>query len=137
MHAHSMKTVRGIALIEVLVAMLIFLLGVVGLVGLQAAMTRAQTEAKFRADAAMLANDAVGRMWSDLTGMANYSGGGCASQARCKEWQSKVANNLPGGTGALVVDGPTGDVEVTVTWTTPGGGTHKYVTRTTVVKAGS
>ncbi|MGJ7509501.1 type IV pilus modification PilV family protein [Variovorax sp. GT1P44] len=130
------RRVRGIALIEVLVAMLIFLLGVIGLVGLQAAMTRAQTEAKFRADAAMLANDVVGRMWSDLTGMASYSGSGCASQARCKEWQNKVANNLPAGTGALVVDAPTGDVEVTVTWTMPNGETHKYVTHTTVAKAG-
>lgn len=130
------RGMRGIALIEVLVAMLIFVLGVIGLLGLQGAMTRAQTEAKFRADAAMLATDVVGRMWSDLTGMATYNGSGCASAPRCKEWQTKVTNKLPGGTGALVIDATTGDVEVSVTWKMPGGESHKYVTHTTVTKAG-
>lgn len=129
--------IRGIALLEVLVAMLIFILGVIGLVGLQGAMTRAQTESKVRADAAMLAGDVVGRMWSDLTNMATYSGSGCASQARCKEWQSKVASTLPGGIGAIAVDAPTGDVSITITWTMPGGQSHKYVTSTTIAKAGS
>lgn len=129
--------VRGVALIEVLVAMLIFILGIIGLVGLQGAMTRAQTESKFRADAALLASDLVGRMWSDLTNMATYSGSGCASQARCAEWQSKVATTLPGGTGVIAVDAPTGDVSITLTWTMPGGQSHKYVTNTTVAKAGS
>jgi type IV pilus assembly protein PilV len=55
---------RGIALIEVLVALLIFMLGVLGLVGLQASMTRAQTDSKVRADAAYLASELNGRMWS-------------------------------------------------------------------------
>ena len=129
--------VRGVALIEVLVAMLIFMLGVLGLVGLQGSMTRAQTESKVRADAALLAGELIGRMWSDLTNMATYSGSGCASQARCKEWQSKVASSLPGGTGAVTVDASTGDVAVTVTWTMPSGESHQYVTHSTVAKAGS
>lgn len=129
--------VRGIALLEVLVAMLIFILGVIGLVGLQGAMTRAQTESKVRADAALLASDLVGRMWSDLTNMATYSGSGCASKAACSEWQSKVATTLPGGVGAVAVDAPTGDVSITITWTMPGGQSHKFVTSTTVAKAGS
>jgi type IV pilus assembly protein PilV len=124
-------------LIEVLVAMLIFVLGVLGLVGLQGSMTRAQTDSKVRADAALLANDLVGRMWSDLTNMATYNGSGCASQVRCKEWQDKVANSLPKGTGAVTVDASTGDVAVTITWTMPSGESHHYVTHTTVAKAGS
>jgi type IV pilus assembly protein PilV len=131
------RRVRGVVLIEVLVAMLIFMLGVIGLVGLQGAMTRAQTESKIRADAAFLASDVVGRMWSDLANMATYSGTGCASQTRCKEWQTKVAGSLPRGTGAVTVDATTGDVEVTVNWTMPNGDAHQYVTHTTVAKAGN
>lgn len=124
-------------MLEVLVALLIFMVGVLGLVGLQGSMTRAQTESKVRADAAYLASEVIGRMWSDLTNVATYNGSGCAAQARCKEWQSKVANSLPGGTGAVTVDAPTGNVAVTITWTMPGGDTHQYVTQTTMAKAGS
>jgi len=127
--------VRGIALIEVLVALLIFMLGVLGLVGLQTSMTRAQTESKARADAATLANEVIGRMWTDLDNLAAYNGSSCAGQARCSEWQDKVAGGLPGGTGAVGVDTGTGDVTITITWTMPGGASHKYVTSTTVAKA--
>lgn len=126
---------RGIALIEVLVALLIFMLGVLGLVGLQASMTRAQTASKVRADAAYLASELNGRMWSDLANLASYDGAGCASQARCSEWQSKVGSSLPGGTGAVTVNATSGDVAVTISWTMPGGETHQYVTHTTVAKA--
>nr|WP_311732016.1 prepilin-type N-terminal cleavage/methylation domain-containing protein [Variovorax paradoxus] len=128
--------IHGIALIEVLVAMLIFMLGVLGLVGLQGSMTRAQTESKIRADAAYLASEAVGRMWADLTNLASYSGSSCASLDRCNEWKSKVSSGLPGGSGTITVDVPTGNVSVEVAWTMPSGETHKYVTATTIVKAG-
>lgn len=137
LRSRARRAARGIALLEVLVAILIFMLGVLGLIGLQGAMTRAQTESKVRADAAYLASELVGRLWSDLTNMAAYNGSGCASQARCKEWQDKVAVGLPGGTGSVAVDASTGDVQVTVTWTMPDGQAHKYVTSTTVVKKGS
>lgn len=126
---------RGIALIEVLVALLIFMLGVLGLVGLQASMTRAQTDSKVRADATYLASELNGRMWSDLANLASYDGTGCASQARCSEWQRKVSSSLPGGTGAVTVNASSGDVAVTISWTMPNGETHQYVTHTTVSKA--
>ncbi len=131
------RHIRGVALIEVLVALLLFMLGVLGMVGLQSSMTRAQTESKVRSDAAYLASELIGRMWSDLTNVATYSGTGCATQARCKEWQRKVAHSLPGGSGAVTVDATTGDVAVTITWKMPSGDTHQYVTQTTVAKSGS
>lgn len=133
--ARKASVLRGIALIEVLVALLVFMLGVLGLVGLQSSMTRAQTEAKVRADAVALANDLVGRMWTDLDNIAAYNATGCASQARCSEWQGKVSRSLPGGTGAVEINATSGDVTVTISWTMPGGEAHKYVTNTTVAKA--
>jgi type IV pilus assembly protein PilV len=127
---------RGSILIEALVAMLIFLLGILGLIGLQSAMTREQTESKVRTEAAFLADEVVSRMWGDLTNVAAYSGGGCAGQTQCREWMIKVAQVLPAGVGAVLVDSSTGDVEVTITWKVANGQAHKYVTHTTVVKAG-
>ncbi|MCL2656534.1 MAG: pilus assembly protein PilV [Betaproteobacteria bacterium] len=127
------KAARGIALIEVLVAMLIFMLGILGLVGLQSSVTRAQTDAKFRADAAYLASEGVARLWADLPNMNNYSGAGCAGISSCKAWQDKVAASLPNGTGTLTIDATTGDVAVVITWTPPNGEPHQYVTHTTVM----
>jgi len=127
---------RGIALLEVLVALLIFMIGVLGLVGLQATMTRAQTQAQMRADAGHLANEAIGRMWSDVANIALYDGSNCATQARCLEWQKKVAQGLPRGAGSITVDAA-GHVSVTVTWALPGGDTHKYVSQTAIFKSAS
>mgnify|MGYP000471049646 CR=1 FL=1 len=59
------RTNKGIALIEALVGILIFTTGILGVVGLQAAMTRAQGSAKARADAAILSSELIGLMWAD------------------------------------------------------------------------
>ena len=126
----------GVVLIEVMVAMLIFMFGVLGLVGLQASVTRAQTDSKVRADAAYLASEMVGRLWSDAANLANYDSSKCASTAPCKEWQSKVAATLPNGTGALTVDTTNNlDVTIKVSWKGPDGQTHTYVTNTTIAGA--
>lgn len=141
MHAHhnarrsrkkaTSSRIHGIALIEVLVAMLIFMLGVLGLVGLQGTMTRTQTDSKMRADAANLASEVIGRMWVDIANLSSYAGTTTCTAASCVEWRNKVASVLPGGGAAIVVDA-NGNVAVTVSWATPGGETHKYVTRSTI-----
>ena len=130
------SSARGIALLEVLVGLLIFTIGVLGLVGLQATMTRAQTQSQMRADAGHLANEAIGRMWSDVTNVALYDAVNCAAQARCLEWQKKVAQVLPGGRGSISVDS-SGQVSVSVTWTLPGGEAHRYVSQTAIFKSAS
>lgn len=134
---HPHRHARGVALIEALVSMLLFSLGVLALVGLQGSMVRAQTDAKVRADAAYLASEVVGKMWSDLQNIADYNGAACADQTRCKEWQDKVATLLPNGSGAVTVDSSTNDVTVTIGWESPDQGTHRYVTHTTIVAAGN
>ncbi|VTU39101.1 type IV pilus modification protein PilV [Variovorax sp. PBL-H6] len=123
---------RGIALIEVLVALLIFMLGVLGLLGMQSTLTKSQTDSKIRADAAYLASEVVGRMWTDINNLTGYEGDTSCTAASCTEWRSKIGQILPGGGAVITVDEGTGDVSVTVTWTVPGGETHKFVTQTTI-----
>lgn len=139
-HLHSPRArahvQRGISLLEVLVAMLIFMLGILGLVGLQSSMTRAQTEAKFRADAANLATEAFARMWADLPNLNNYNGSSCASVQRCKEWQDKVSAALPQGSGAVTLESATGNATATVSWTTAGGEPRSFTAATTVSRSG-
>lgn len=127
------RSTRGIALIEALVAMLIFMLGVLGLIGMQGSLTRTQTESKVRADAAYLASEVVGRMWADINNLAGYKGDSSCSADSCTEWRAKVAKVLPNGGATITVADDTGDVVVTMTWKLPNGDTHRYATRTTVV----
>ncbi len=134
-HPAHARHVRGAMLIEVLVAILIFSIGVLALVGLQAQMTHAQSSAKSRADATYLANELIGVMWSDTTNLGSYDT--CDGYARCSEWQAKVANSLPKGTGTIdVVNAATGEVTITVRWTSPSDGDHQYVTTTFIRAAG-
>jgi len=127
----------GVVLIEVMIALLIFMFGVLGLVGLQASLTRATTDSKVRADASYLASEMVGRLWSDTSNLSSYNGSSCASTDLCKEWQAKVAASLPKGAGSVKVDSSTGDTTVTITWAGPDGQTHTYATSTTIAKAGA
>lgn len=125
---------RGAALIEVLVGILIFMVGVLGLVGLQASMTRAQGSAKMRGEAMLMANEVVGTIWADRANILQYNngdGGGCSANDRCNDWLKKVAASLPSGTAAISTTAD-GTVTLSVTWSTSVEGTHTYATVTTI-----
>ncbi|CAN7476821.1 type IV pilus modification protein PilV [Rhizobacter sp. LjRoot28] len=128
---------RGVVLIEALVGIMIFSIGVLGLVGLQAAMVKAQTEANYRAEAAQLAQDLVGRMWVDTENLAAYhDADACKSLDPCSQWLDRVAERLPGAVSPEVklVDG--GRTEIVLAWITPGepekDGRHAFRTVTAV-----
>ena len=53
---------RGYVLLEALVALLIFSLGLLGLIGFQAASTKIATDSRFRTEAAMLADELLAKM---------------------------------------------------------------------------
>jgi type IV pilus assembly protein PilV len=118
-------------LIEVLVAMLVFAIGVLGMVGLQAAMTKSQTGSKLRADAAFLAQRLIGTMWSDATHVNSYNGANCAAYARCSEWADEVARALPLGTATVSVVAGT-NVTITIHWTPPGEEQRTYTTTSAI-----
>jgi len=50
-------------ILEAMIAILVFSLGILGIVGLQAASIKASTDAKYRSEASLLANEVIGRMW--------------------------------------------------------------------------
>lgn len=130
--ASARSGVKGVVLVEVLVALLIFLLGVLGFIGMQTMLTKVQTDADLRANAAYLANEVIGRMWSDMSNLGGYDGTDTCSAANCTEWRSKVAQTLPGGTAAITVDTTTGNVSIKIGWTLPGGNAHHYETQSNI-----
>lgn len=125
------RAAAGFALLEALVALLIFAFGVLGVVGLQAALTKAQTGSKFRGDAAFLAQELIGNMWSDLPSLANYTTAGCAAHPRCNAVRTKVAATLPAGQLVIVQRAP-GLVEIEITWTPPSEEQHRFRTEAAV-----
>ena len=127
---------RGIALIEALVAILIFSTGVLGIVGLQASMKRAQGAAMFRAVATNLANELMGTMWSDIPHLAQYDTASdrCDAYAPCLAWKTKVETGLPGGNPVVAAPGD-GSVTITIAWSAPNEGSHRYQTRTSMLNA--
>lgn len=123
---------RGFALIEALIALLIFTLGTLGLVGLQVSMTRANSSAKFRADAAALAQDLVGTMWTDAAHLSAYATASCPGHARCAAWQGRLQERLPGATYQITPDGSSGAVTISIRWTVPEEGSHVFDTSTAI-----
>jgi type IV pilus assembly protein PilV len=62
----------GVALLEALVSILLFSMGVLALVGLQGAMIKNSSDAKYRTEASYLAQQWVGRMWADPANLNAY-----------------------------------------------------------------
>jgi type IV pilus assembly protein PilV len=121
---------RGFALIESLVALLIFAFGVLGIIGLQVSMTKAQTQSKMRADAALLAQQVIGAMWADAGNKAKYATGLCGAYAQCNDWKTRVATALPNGNSTITLAGD--EVQVTIEWTPPNEEQHKYTTTSAI-----
>lgn len=85
----------GFLLLEVLVALLIFAIGVLSLVGLQVASVRQSGDAKFRADATLLADDLIGRMWVGDRSFANLSANYVEGGTEYENWMPAVRAALP------------------------------------------
>ncbi len=119
-------------LIEVLISVLVFSLGVLTIVGLQAASVQQSTKAKYRADATLLANDLVGRMWVTDRKFETLSEGFATGGGGYAQWLENVAAALPGaadnppevtvesvdGGGAPPSD-PSSLVTITMRWKPP------------------
>jgi type IV pilus assembly protein PilV len=117
------KSQGGVALLEALVGILIFSVGILALMGLQAQSIRNTVEAKYRNEAAYLANRIVGQMWVDRTNIAAYDTDGGAN-LNMIAWRNQVAATLPGivaaGANSPTIDVAANQVTVTVFWRMPG-----------------
>ncbi|WP_428422002.1 type IV pilus modification protein PilV [Methylibium sp.] len=138
---------RGFTLIEILVALLVFAFGVLGLVGLQASAISFSTDAQVRADATFLADQLFARMLisdpSMAASFAHYATGApCAptgsasTNAVVLDWLDEVIRILPNAAEAsqqIIVDATTGQVTVGLCWSNgPNGASHQLVVRNQV-----
>jgi len=108
-------------LLEVLIGILIFSIGILAMLGMQAIGMRNTVESKYRSEASYLAAQIVGTMWVDQTNLPSYNDGG-AGNSRRTNWVTEVQTRLPQATGAnapsILVNGS--QVTVTLRWLLPG-----------------
>ena len=105
---HGQKGQQGVVLLESLIAILIFSLGILALVGLQAAMIANTSDARYRAEANYIAQQRLGEMWADPNNLFAHL-----------EANTDISALLPNGTRTVTQPG-TGQVRVVVTWQLPG-----------------
>jgi type IV pilus assembly protein PilV len=131
---------RGIVMIDALVAVVIFSIGIVGMITLQGQAVNLASAAKYRTDAAMMAEQVIGQMWASNNATAGVLGTNFNSPAGVsyKAWAAKVqsaSTGLPGAAGlapTIVVDA-NNQVTVTVFWQAPSDANpHQYVTQTQI-----
>lgn len=126
---------KGVVIIEALVAILIFSVGVLGIVGMQANMVKNTSESKYRADAGYIAQQIIGGFWSHPDNLPP-DGGPPTTEANIAALgitdidMASVTTMLPNGT--LLVE-RTGDrYDVTITWQQPGEAPHNFVTSASI-----
>jgi type IV pilus assembly protein PilV len=139
---------QGFILLDAMIAVLIFSIGIIGMVSLQSAAIKLAGDAKYRTNAAMLADQVIAQMWtSDPQGLAVYAsapaGASYTAWANTVDCTNAVAstNCLPGVTAhppTIVIvpmaiptatsGGTQSQVTVTVNWQAPNDtGPHSYV----------
>lgn len=108
---------QGVVLLEAMIAILIFSMGILAVVGLQAAMIKNTASSKYRADASYIAQQEIGRIWA--------SGADPASLVNYVAPNQDISAKLPGGTLVVVQTSP-GIFTITVTWLQPGQGETQH-----------
>ena len=131
------QRVRGFTLIEVLIALIIMSVGMLGIAGLYVHSMRAGRTSMFRHHAVTLAGDVADRIRANPRAFGAYAGGGannnCVSGGiDCTRpemaahdiflWNQQAAAYLPGGNVGIVFNNgvvpPT--YQITITWNEPG-----------------
>ena len=132
LYSYSTNKNAGFTLIEVLVAMVVLAVGLLGMAGLQANSIRNNQSAYNRSQATQLAYDLADRMRDNISGVATYTSGTAAAIGNCKiitgcspaemaandlfEWNSAISAALPnGGTGTITISD--GVYSITISWT--------------------
>lgn len=121
-------------LLEGLIAILVFSMGVLAIVGLQASSMRTVSDAKYRLEASYLANRLVSSIWAaGSSGISGFSLPG-GNSPELATWLAEVSNRLPGAVDHAPTVLITGDATagftatVTMTWQLPAEReSHQYV----------
>lgn len=100
------QTQAGFALVESMIAILIFSLGILTLIGLQSTAMRNTTQSQFRLEASLVADQRLGMIWANIPNMGGYAE------------TDEAVSSLPDGRRTTTINKDT--VRIVVSWTPPG-----------------
>lgn len=103
----SKQRQRGVSLIEVLVAVLVIAVGLLGLAGLQ-------LKAMQNSQSSYLSSQAV-IMASSIIDQARAQGGHLSDSDKTR-WGNQLANFLPDGSGTATINTASKQITVTISW---------------------
>jgi type IV pilus assembly protein PilV len=84
-------------LLEALIAILIFSVGILSIVGMQSVAVKNVVEGKTRSDAGFLADQIIAKMWTDTPNIDKYAYPGTGTEdAKLTDWMNRVKSTLPG-----------------------------------------
>ena len=126
----------GFTMVEVLVAIVVLSIGLLGLAGLQATGLKNNNSSYQRSQANILANEMFDRIRANRAGMIagaydNPYGSGAPTDPGCSTtgctaetmaqfdvyaWETQLAATLPSGTGNITGSGPNSIYTITVMW---------------------
>ena len=120
------RPARGTSLMEVLIAMLLLSVGMLGMVGLKTASLKYAGQSNARAAASIYATDILDRMRANpvraVAGQYNLAIGTAApatpttvAQVDLVQWRQRIAEGLPSGTGSVAV-AANSNVTVVLQW---------------------
>ena len=103
-------------LLEVMIGILIFAIGVLGMVKLRAVSTANSVNSEDRTTAALLANDLIAELWVTKSASAPSDYG---PKTTAGTWQDRVSKALQDGDGELQTGTGTNSnvATITITWT--------------------
>ena len=136
MNRIRLRAQRGVVLIEALLGILIFSIGILALIGMQSVAVKNTTDARYRAEAAFLGNAILSQMRLDMANVTLYPDSNAGTYAPRTAWRTQVESLLPGVDLATsqrvpsitITPGPTyasdtdppSQVTVVITWRQPG-----------------
>jgi len=107
---------QGVALLEVLVSLLLFSLGILGLIGLQARAVSFSIDAEDRNRASLLANDVASAMWLQRTVTIDTT----EDSPLQKRARDPGLGGLPNGVLTVTpVAGTANSADIQITWVAP------------------
>ena len=103
---------KGFTLIEVLVALVILSVGLLGLAGLQTTGIRNNHSANLRSQATIMAYDIADRIRANKDNVGAYAiaidgdsdGGETIAESDMEEWLSNLSDRLPSGDGSIEIN---------------------------------
>ncbi len=113
---HGKSSQQGVVIVEAMIAILLFSMGVLAIIGLQAAMVKNTGDSKTRAESANVAQQCIGELWSTPGAVV------------CPNATANAAALLPNGALAIAaipvpaIAGAGGgfNFTITITWLQPG-----------------